>query len=97
SAVTRSLHAARTIYRDHVGHEGAAEHMRSDADVRERGRADLHSVRLVAAIGDEVVAELPEGVLGVAVDLALGQGQIYCHAENPRSEEHTSELQSREK
>src|SRR5439155_10223188 len=62
-------HAAED--RNHVGHEGAPKHMRGDADVRERRGADLHPVRPVAAVGDEVVAELHERVLGVTVDLAL--------------------------
>src|SRR5215831_9096891 len=46
--------------RDHIGHEHAAQQPRQDRHVAERRRTDLHSERAGRALGDYVVAHLPE-------------------------------------
>src|SRR5438067_10837827 len=59
-----------------VGHLVTGDDVGQDREVRERGAAPLQAVRLGAAVGDDVAAELPARPFHARVALALGDPHL---------------------
>src|SRR5882672_3230778 len=66
----------RTHDGDDVGDLVARDDVWQEGQVRERGTAPLHAVRLGRAVGDQVAADLAARALDAGVRLALGDAHL---------------------
>src|SRR6516165_2225632 len=63
----------------HVTNQATGQKLRQDAEIHERRRANLQSIRNAAASAVDVKAKLTFGILGPEIHFARRRIESFCH------------------